>query len=183
MVEKRRTESALTGRPLRERVLGQTRQLAGIVESLAPSREEQGQGDLDRQHLGRDNEVHDLEPDVSSSLETIHQVTETYTRLLDKLSAYELKVRDLTRKLSEETRTTGDALRAAAAAERIAREAQASAARAEEEASHSAGTVRELEHQLAALRSQTAKLMDAVDQLFPDLDEPASETRGLRVVR
>ena len=53
MVEKRRTESALTGRPLRERVLGQTRQLAGIVESLAPSRDEPGRQDLGRQDLGR----------------------------------------------------------------------------------------------------------------------------------
>ena len=162
----RRTGSTLTGRPLRDAVAGRTR-LSDIVDSLPA--------------LGKVS--HDLEHDVSTSLETINKVTETYGVLLDKLSVYELKVRDLTRKLSEEERTTGDALRAAARAEEMIREAHARAARAEAEADRSAETVRELERQLDALRGQTAKLMNAVDQLFPDLDGGAEPVRGLRVVR
>ena len=163
----RRTGSSLTGRPLRDKLVGETRQLADVVDSLSAS-----------------DAPHDLEHDVSASLETINKVTETYGVLLDKLSAYELKVRDLKRKLSDEERVTGDALRAAARHEETARDAQARASRAEAEADRSAENVRELERQLVALRGQTAKLMDAVDQLFPDLDEGAAERpRGLRVVR
>ena len=169
----RRTGSTLTGRPLRDKLLGQTRQLADIVDSLSKT---------GAPPHGLEDQS--LEHDVSASLETINKVTETYGVLLDRLSAYELKVRDLTRKLSDETRVTGDALRAAARAEETAREAQAQAARAEAEADRSAESVRELERQLVALRGQTAKLMDAVDQLFPDLDEEAAERpRGLCVVR
>ena len=168
----RRTGSSLTGRPLRDKLLGETRQLADVVDRLSAS---------DEPH---DLEHQSLEHDVSASLETINKVTETYGVLLDKLSAYELRVRDLTRKLSEEERVTGDALRAAARHEETARDAQTRASRAEAEAERSAENVRELERQLVALRGQTAKLMDAVDQLFPDLDEGAAERpRGLRVVR
>ena len=178
MIETGRTASALTGRPLREKVIGQTRQLASIVESLAPATRTEADGDAMAQL-----EPTDLERDVSTLLDTIHKVTETYGLLLDKLSAYELKVRDLTRKLSEEERITGDALRAAAHAEQTAREAQAKAARAEAEAERSTGSARELERQLGTLRAQTAKLMKAVDQLFPELDEAPEPARGLRVVR
>lgn len=156
----RRTGSTLTGRP------------AGVRPRLADIATEP-------QQISRDHET-----DVATSLETINKVTETYGILLDKLSAYELKVRDLAHKLAEEERVTGDALRAAARAEETARDAQARAARAEAEAARSSNNVHELERQLATLRSQTAKLMDAVDQLFPDSDEGAAEqTRGLRVVR
>ena len=169
----RRTGSSLTGRPLREKLIGRTRQLADIAENLPEP------GDAPPGVEG-----HTLDNDVSASLETIDKVTETYGVLLDKLSAYELKVRDLTHKLAGAERTTGDALRAAARAEETGREAQSRAARAEAEAERSAETVRTLERQLAALRAQTAKLMDAVDQLFPDLDEGSPEpSRSLRVVR
>ena len=43
----------------------------------------------------------------------------------------------------------------------------------------------ELERELAALRAQTSKLMSAVDQLFPDLEDQgqAAADKGLRVVR
>ena len=167
----RRTGSTLTGRPMRETPGARTR-LADIAAGL-PERD--AAHDLDRR---------DHESDVAASLETINKVTETYGVLLDKLSAYELRVRDLTRRLADEERVTGDALRAATRAEETAREALARTARAEAEAARSADTVRELERQLGALRGQTAKLMDAVDQLFPDLDEDVAEpNRGLRVVR
>lgn len=164
----RRTGSTLTGRPMRE-VPDARPRLADIAASLP----------------GRDApQSRDHETDVAASLETINKVSETYGILLDKLSAYELKVRDLTRRLAEEERVTGDALRAAARAEESARDAQARAARAETEAARSSNSVHELERQLATLRAQTAKLMDAVDQLFPDLDLDAPESsRGLRVVR
>lgn len=166
----RRTGSTLTGRPVTEKLNARTRPLADVVAKLPDgATRNAGEG---------------LDSDVAASLETINKVTETYGVLLDKLSSYESKVRDLTRKLADEERTTGDALRAAARAEEAARDAQAKAARAEDEAARSAETVRGLERQLAALRAQTAKLMDAVDQLFPDLDDDARESsRGLRVVR
>ncbi len=166
----RRTGSTLTGRPMREPA-GRTR------------RDDAGDGGSQRgaaQDLGRG----DHDTDVATSIETINKVTETYGILLDKLSAYELKVRDLTQKLAEEERVTGDALRAAARAEEVARDAQAKAARAEAEAARSSSNVHELERQLATLRAQTAKLMDAVDQLFPDADDGGADLpRGLRVVR
>ena len=164
MVDIHRTESALTRRPLKDRVIGQARQLAGIVEKLP------GDGDQ-------------LEPDVSSSLETIQRVTETYAILLDKLSSYELKVRELTQALGAATRAKDEALQAAGRAEREVGAERERAAAAEAQAERSDETVRELERQLASLQAQTTKLMAAVEQLFPDVENADEAQRRLRVIR
>lgn len=168
MVEKARTQSALTGRPLKERVIGQAREVAGLVDRLPD-----------------ESDAPALEGDVSSSLETIHRVTQTYAVLLDKLSAYEGRVRELSHSLGEATLAKEEAQNALADVQREARAERQRAAAAREEADAAGAHVAELERELAALRAQTSKLMSAVDQLFPDLDAPDAEhgPKGLRVVR
>ena len=188
MVEKHRTESALTGRPLVDRAAGRVRvggPVAGQVASPGVLQAQPARQPAAAAHdVSPGAAVPDFELDVSASLETIHRVTETYAVLLDKLSSYELKVRDLTSSLGDANRGRDEALRSLARAERLLTEERDRAAEAEEHADHSAQTVQELERQLATLREQTAKLMDAVDQLFPDLEDGAADAQsGLRIVR
>ena len=167
MVETARTQSALTGRPLKERVIGQAREVAGMVDRL-PADDDPA-----------------LEGDISSSLETIHRVTQTYAVLLDKLSSYEQRVRELSQSLGEATLAREEAQKALSDAQREARAERLRAAAARKEAEQATATAAELERELASLRAQTAKLMSAVDQLFPDLDARGEEVgpKGLRVVR
>ena len=188
MVENHRTESALTRRPLKDREIGQRRQFSDIVGSQARvdgdmSQRSVPQSDI-AQRASSQADLPDFEFDVSSSLETIHRVTQTYAVLLDKLSTYEQKVRELSQSSEAAARSRDEALRGLAKNERLLKEERARAAQAEEQADHSAAMVGELERQLAALRSQTSKLMNAVEQLFPDFEEAANgEQQGLRVVR
>ena len=106
-----------------------------------------------------------LEEDVAHSIRAIERVVENFGVLKENFHFYKDLVTELREKLDEEKAQREDMNRELVGLERTVKSERDRAARAEHSAKASEGVIRDLEHQLASLQSQTGRLVKAISLL------------------
>ena len=115
----------------------------------------------DRDQFGPGN----LEDDVANSIRSIERVVENFGVLKENFHFYKDLVNDLRAKLDDEKAQRDEMNREMAGLERTLKSERERAVRAENSAKASEGVIRDLEHQLTSLQSQTGRLVKAISLL------------------
>ena len=115
-----------------------------------------------REQFGSDG---NLEDDVAYSIKSIERVVENFSLLKENFHFYKDLVADLRGKLDEEKAQREEFGREVVALERAMKAERERATRAETNVKASENIIRDLEGQLAALQSQTGRLVKAISLL------------------
>ena len=124
-----------------------------------------------------------LEDDVTQSIRSIEHVAKNFGALKENFHFYKDLVGELRTKLEDEKVQREEIQREVAAMERVVRSERDRASRAEQHVKASETVIRDLEHQLSLLQSQTARLVKAVTLLIATDTDMRDETEAnLRLV-
>ena len=124
-----------------------------------------------------------LEDGVTQSIKSIEHVAKNFSALKENFHFYKDLVSELRTKLDDEKSQREEIQREVAAMERMIRSERDRAAKAEQHVKTSETVIRDLEHQLSSLQSQTARLVKAITLLISADTDVRDETESnLRLV-